>query len=167
MRTNPTSPLGREWFRSPIFPSSNPLLPLRGGVYPSPYPLPWTWRGGFARCQTVLFGPRWLPEGLRALKMASKMAQDGSQRASESPRQPPRRLKMAQDASRWLPRCSKRHQDRPKTAPRGQRASQGGPQEAKILQKPTVASSRLACTKSGSDVHAKRLAFSVSFKLSV
>ena len=31
---------------------------------------------GFARCQTVLFGPRWLPEGLRALKMASKMAQD-------------------------------------------------------------------------------------------
>ena len=32
MASNPTSPLGREWFSSHPLPS-NPLLPLRGGVY--------------------------------------------------------------------------------------------------------------------------------------
>ena len=73
---NPTSPFGREWFSSLIFPSSNPLLPLRGGVYPSPYPLPWTWRGPVAGRWSAQDGPRWLQEGLRALKMASKIAQD-------------------------------------------------------------------------------------------
>ena len=61
LSVNPTSPLGREWFREPAL--FNPLLPLRRGVYPSPYPLPWTWRGGFARCQSVLFGLRWRQEG--------------------------------------------------------------------------------------------------------
>ena len=29
---NPTSPLGREWFSEPVFPSSSSLLPSRGGV---------------------------------------------------------------------------------------------------------------------------------------
>ena len=43
---------------------------------PSPYPLPWTWRGGFAGRWSAQDGPRWLQEGLRALKMASKIAQD-------------------------------------------------------------------------------------------
>ena len=57
---SPTSHLGREWFR---------------WFTPPPTPLPWTWRGGFASGQSVLFGPRWLQEGLRALKMASKIAQ--------------------------------------------------------------------------------------------
>ena len=42
---NPTSPLGREWFSSHTLPS-NPLLPLRGGVYPSPYPLSLDLDGG-------------------------------------------------------------------------------------------------------------------------
>ena len=32
-----------------------PLLPLRGGVYPSPYPLPWTWTEGVAIGWRVLF----------------------------------------------------------------------------------------------------------------
>ena len=73
---NPTSPLGREWFRSPIFPFSNPLFPHRGRVYPSPYPLPWTWREGSASGQGSLFGPRWLQEGLREPKIASKIDQD-------------------------------------------------------------------------------------------
>ena len=41
---NPTSPLGDRWFsgtsvQNPSIPSS--LLPW-GGVYPSPYPSPWT-----------------------------------------------------------------------------------------------------------------------------
>ena len=58
---------------------------------------------------------RWLQEGLREPKMASKTAQD---------------------ASRWLPTCSKRLQDRFKTGPSGHGASQGGPQEAQILQTP-------------------------------
>ena len=47
------------------------------GIYPqSPTPSPWTWREGSASGQGALFGPRWLPESLRALKMASKIAQD-------------------------------------------------------------------------------------------
>ena len=58
-----------------LFPLPQPLLPLRGRVYPSPYPIPWTWRGPVARCQSVFFGPRRLQEGLRALSMASKIAQ--------------------------------------------------------------------------------------------
>ena len=33
-RANPTGPSGREWFRE--IPFSNPILPLRGRVYPSP-----------------------------------------------------------------------------------------------------------------------------------
>ena len=94
---NPTSPLGREWFSSPIFPSSNPLLPLRGGVYPSPYPLPWTWRGPVAGRWSAQDGPRWLQEGLRALKMASKIAQDlkiarhGSANSQHAPKRPQHR----------------------------------------------------------------------------
>ena len=43
---------------------------------PSPYPLPWTWRGPVAGRWSAQDGPRWLQEGLRALKMASKIAQD-------------------------------------------------------------------------------------------
>ena len=64
--TNPTSPLGREWFSEPVFPSSNPLLPLRGGVYPSPYPLPWGGEQVVRREQKVL------PQGKTALKPNDK-----------------------------------------------------------------------------------------------
>ena len=60
---NPNSPLGREWFRSPIFRSSNPLLPLRGGVYPSPYPLPWTWMGGGREVSERPFWLKMAPRG--------------------------------------------------------------------------------------------------------
>ena len=93
---NPTSPLGREWFSSHPLPS-NPLLPLRGGVYPSPYPLPWTWRGPVAGRWSAQDGPRWLQEGLRALKMASKIAQDlkiarhGSANSQHAPKRPQHR----------------------------------------------------------------------------
>ena len=65
--SHPTSPLGRELFRSHPRPS-NPLLPPRGGVYPSLNPFPWTWTGG--------------ARGVRA----PKIAQDGFKRASASPR---------------------------------------------------------------------------------
>ena len=98
--------------------SIQPLPLLGGGVYPSPYPLPWTWTGRPPRCQTALLGTRWPQEGLRCSKMASKMAQDsrrwckiasdmpprGSKRAtrrpqvlSEPPRDPPRRPKSFQN----------------------------------------------------------------------
>ena len=51
----------------------------RGGkLDPSPYPLPWTWRGPVAGRWSAQDGPRWLQEGLREPKMASKMAQDSS-----------------------------------------------------------------------------------------
>ena len=70
----------------------------RGGkLDPSPYPLPWTWTGGFARGWSVQDGPRWLQEGLREPKMASKMAQD---------------------SSRWLKIASDTHPRGLKTAPR-------------------------------------------------
>ena len=48
----------------------------RGCLAPSPYPHPWTWRGPVAGRWSAQDGPRWLQEGLRALKMASKIAQD-------------------------------------------------------------------------------------------
>ena len=37
-------PSGLRWFRNPLL--FNPLLPLREGVYPSPYPLPLGLEGG-------------------------------------------------------------------------------------------------------------------------
>ena len=44
----------------------------RGGkLDPSPYPLPWTWTGGFASGQSVQDGPRWPQEGPRELKSSS------------------------------------------------------------------------------------------------
>ena len=51
-----------------------------GSLDPSPYPLPWVWTGGGASGQSVQDGPRWLQEGLREPKMASKMAQYTSRR---------------------------------------------------------------------------------------
>ena len=113
---NPTSPLGCRWSRE--LPLPTPFFPFGDGFTPPPTPSPGPGRGGS-----------------RVVGM-SKMAQDGSKRASESPRWPPRWLKIAQARSRWLPRCSKRPQDRPKTAPSGQKAPQGAPQEANILPKP-------------------------------
>jgi len=92
-RQNPTSPLGggglgRFLFQLDSF--SNPLLPLRGGVYPSPYPLPWTWTGGAAGRWSAQDGPRWLQEGLREPKMASKIAQDSPTWLKIAHNMPPR-----------------------------------------------------------------------------
>ena len=61
-----------------------------GGLDPSPYPLPWTWTGGFATSWSVQDGPRWLQEGLRCSKMASKMAQDSARSLKMSSIMPPR-----------------------------------------------------------------------------
>ena len=48
----------------------------RGGCLdPSLYPLPWAWTGGAARGWSAQDCPRWLQEGLRELKMASKIGQ--------------------------------------------------------------------------------------------
>ena len=92
--SNPTSPLGRRWSRAFPFPTS--LVSLFGR-FTSPSPPPWVWTGSPARCQRVLFGPRWLQEGLRERKMASKMAQD---------------------SSRWLKIASDTHPRGLETAPR-------------------------------------------------
>ena len=68
----------------------------RGGkLDPSPYPLPWTWTGGFARGWSVQDGPRWLQEGLRCSKMASKMAQDSRRWFKTASDMPPRGPKRA------------------------------------------------------------------------
>ena len=115
---NPTSPLGREWFSSPIFPSSNPLLPLRGEVYPSPYPLPWTWRWGFARCQSVLFGPRWLQgasERSRWLLRYLKIAPHRFSSLTTCVQEPPAPPQDGPKSSRNLPRRPSRGQNPSKT----------------------------------------------------
>ena len=91
----------------------------RGCLDPSPYPLPWAWKGGGGG-------------GVRA----SKMAQEGSKRASKSQdglQDVPRYFKMAQDSLRHT---SMRPQGCPKTDPSAFRAFNGTLQDAKILQKP-------------------------------
>ena len=68
----------------------------RGGkLDPSPYPLPWAWTGPVAGSWSVLFGPRWLQEGLREPKMASKIAQDSPTWLKIANNMPPRGPKRA------------------------------------------------------------------------
>ena len=68
----------------------------RGGKFDSsPYPLPWAWTGGGARRQIVQDGPRWLQEGLREPKMASKIAQDSPTWLNIAHNMPSRGLKTA------------------------------------------------------------------------
>ena len=56
---------------------STPFFPLRGGVYPSPYPLPLGLeRGVVAGRWSVCFAQKWRQDGPRELKMTSKIAQD-------------------------------------------------------------------------------------------
>ena len=83
----------------------------RGGLDPSPYPLPWTWTGGAASGQSAQDGPRWLQEGLGEPKMTSKMAQD-------SPRCLKMASKMLQEAPRPLQDGSKWPRSLPKEAPK-------------------------------------------------
>ena len=72
------------------------LLPLLGGgVYLSPYPLPWTWTGGAASHQTVLFLSRWLQEGVRCSRMAPKMPQYSTRSLKMTSIMPPRGTKRA------------------------------------------------------------------------
>ena len=68
----------------------------RGGYLdPSPYPLPWPWKGRFAGRWGVQDGPRWLREGLREPKMASKIAQDSPTWLNIAHNMPTRSLKTA------------------------------------------------------------------------
>jgi len=101
----------RFLLQPPFFPFGEGLTPP-----PTPYPLPLGLGGGEG--------------GGRHVVRASRMAQDGFKRASESSRWPPRLLKITQDPSRWLPTCSQRPQDRSKTGPTGHVASEGGPKTA-------------------------------------
>ena len=80
-----------------------------GSLDPSPYPLPWTWTGRPAMCQGV-FGPRWLQEGLREPKMASKIAQDSPtwlkiahNMPTRGPKTAPRRLQVAKEPPNEAP----------------------------------------------------------------
>ena len=94
---------------------SNPLLPLRGGVYPSPYPLPWAWMGGAAGRQIVQDGPRWLQEGLRKPKMASKIAQDSPTWLKIVNDMPPRGSKTASRRLQEAKESPKEVPERPKS----------------------------------------------------
>ena len=67
----------------------------RGCLDPSPYPLPWTWRGPVAGRWSAQDGPRWLQEGLREPKMASKIAQDSPTWLKIANDMPPRGSKTA------------------------------------------------------------------------
>ena len=58
---NPTSPLGRRWFKAFLLQSSP--LPLRGEVYPSPLPPPLDLDGAF---RDALERPRWPKTAQRA-----------------------------------------------------------------------------------------------------
>ena len=102
-------PSGRRWYNELFLPK--PTLPLLGGgVYPSFYPLPWAWTGRAAIGQSVQDGPRWLQEGLRASKMASKMAQDRSRGFQDAPRGPktsPRRPQVAKKLPKEPPKKPK------------------------------------------------------------
>ena len=96
---SPASPLGVGGLERCFF--HLPLFPFGEGFPLPPYPLSWTWTGRFARCEGVLFGSRWLQEGLREPKMTSKMAQDSRRwlkLASDVLEEVPRPL---QDVSRW------------------------------------------------------------------
>ena len=120
-------PSGRRWSRESLF-SSKPLLPLRGGVYPSPYPLP-------LRSEPECLG---VSGGLFVLKMVPRwpyIVQDGLHDGT-------RYHNMAQDGLRY---ASKRRQDRHKTASSGHGASQGYPRDVKKSLKTIGCSMILAC----------------------
>ena len=73
-----------------MFLSSSKETPLPFGEGYPPPPLPGLFWGGFASGQGVQDGPRWLQEGLRCSKMASKMAQDSARSLKMSSIMPPR-----------------------------------------------------------------------------
>ena len=64
------SGLRRFLFYLPLF------FPLGEWFTPPPTPSPWTWREGAARRWSAQDGLRWLQEGLKEPKMASKIVQD-------------------------------------------------------------------------------------------
>ena len=77
---------------------------------PPPTPSPGPGRGGGARRQIVQDGPRWLQEGLREPKMASKTAQDSPTWLNIANNMPPRgsktapkRLQVAKEPSKAAP----------------------------------------------------------------
>ena len=86
----PPAFLGREWLRSHPFPFFQPPSSPSGRGLPLPRPLPLDLDGGFARWQRALFGPRWLQEGLREPKIASKIAQESPTWLKIAHNMPPR-----------------------------------------------------------------------------
>ena len=138
-------PSGRRWSRE--LPLPTPHLPLRGRVYPSPYPLPWGLDARAASDQSVQDGPRWRRDGQREAKMASKMARDRPRwlkMAScmpprgfpDGPREPqdvPREPQQASKTALSCPRPPKRVPSSPRKLPRRPTGRLGGaPEEAKI-----------------------------------
>ena len=81
-QANPTSPLGVGGLANFVFSLPKPPpSPARGRGLPLPLPPPLGLGWGGQSGQSVQDGPRWLQEGLREPKMASKMpkvGQDGS-----------------------------------------------------------------------------------------
>ena len=107
---NPTSPLGAGGLGRFLF--QPPAFPCSGGLPPPP---PCVWTGFPAMCQRVLFGPRWLQEGLRERKMASKMAQDSGRRVKIASDTRPRGLKTAPRRFQVPSEASKDPPKRPKS----------------------------------------------------
>ena len=91
---NPASPLG-DRRSNDVFLSSSKETPLPFGEGYPPPPLPRLFWVGAAMCQGVLFRPRWLQEGLRCSKMASKMPQDSARSLKMTSIMPPRNPKRA------------------------------------------------------------------------
>ena len=110
---SPTSPLGRRWFRA--FPLPTPFFPFGEGFPPPPYPLPWTWTGPVATHWSVQDGPRWLQEGLREPKMASKIAQDSPTWLKIAHHMPPRGSNTASKRLQEAKEPPKEAPERPKS----------------------------------------------------
>ena len=121
-----------------FFPLPKSPLPLRGGVYPSPYPLPWTWTGPVASRQRVLFS-------LIGRAIFDTPHEDRGPRGGADilytpsfdrppPRWPQEALQGSQEASKRAPRGRYEAPRGPQDAPRGlQEASQEGPKRLKSL----------------------------------
>ena len=97
-------------FACPLFPSSNPLFPLRGKVYPSPIPPPLDLDGGGRERserprwpKTAPRGPQRAQDDLQDGSGWLKMAQDGSQDAPRGPISGPRRLQVAREPPKEAP----------------------------------------------------------------
>ena len=92
-----------------------PFFPFGEGFTPPPTPSPGPWREGFAGRWSAQDGPRWLQEGLREPKMASKIAQDSPTWLKIAHNMPPRGSKTASRRLQEAKEPPKEAPERPKS----------------------------------------------------